>query len=387
MCLCRFIHAPHSRHRLRITLPMMKQILHYHQVMPTFLEHVFPFRAQHRPEGFHGAGFRRRSCLSTDSSVHNVPGLQRSSQQIEFCYNLKTVESSGDVDDPWTIRQCSIYHQFDIERQRALWIVIKGNQNARDFIRSRVCGDKPYVIGDSVTSALRFSLKVHLDLCKWATENWHWHIDVLERRLDDSRRALSARINNLTRWTTHERGLSITTMMTNDTEKTAVDQSTPWLPNGIITSSPTTMTGQSGGSPALQQHQSANRKLIPLTVLQKQFKFDNIQQAHSLEEKLSDCLLVLQSNARMVEQVKREYENLLLAETCPDDIKAGCDSAIRQFSRAIEGVNCDFEEAQSRVQALLHLIQERKTLVCMFFDFSSHTNERSFMVSSTIRIW
>jgi hypothetical protein len=227
-------------------------------------------------------------------------------------------------------------------------------------------GQNAYAIGDSVGSSLKFSLKIHLEFCRWATENWHWHVNALESKLQESRRALSARIGRLNQRTSIERGFSITTVLSGDTEKTAVDQSSPWLPNGSISSDPATMSGQTqvNGSPTPQQQIFSEPKSPSLIVRQRPFSFKDIQQAHSLEEKFNDCLLVLRANSQMVGQVKREYENLLESENCPNYLIKECASAVKQFARSIEGMISEFAMIQCRVETLLHLIQERKTLVC-----------------------
>ena len=365
-----FVHAPHSRYQLRISLGMMKQILHYHQVMPCFLEHIFPFRNQYTKEDFHIAGFRSQPCISEANRFARIPGLNRSGRHLEFCYNLKSVESTGESEDPWRIRQCSIYHQFDLEWQRANWIVVKGNEDARDLIRSRICGQNPYSIGDSVGSSLKFSLKIHLEFCKWAARNWHWHINLLESKLQDSRRALSARIHNLYSRTRVQRGVSVTTVSTNATEKSPVGQNGPWIPNSSTTSEPTTMgaQGKANGSPTIQQQPGSDPKVALLRVRQQAFSFKDIQQAHSLEEKVNDCLLVVQANSQVVCQLKREYHDLLDSENCPEYIVKECKSAVKEFTRSIDGICSEFMMIQCRLQTLLRLVQERKTLVRLAFS-------------------
>lgn len=354
---------------------MMKQLLHYHGVMPTFLEHVFPFRAQHRQEDFHIAGFRTQPRIESQDARSSPSALPRSGRQLEFCYNLKAAESTDDPEDPWRMRQFSVYHQFDLEIQRSVWIVIKGNEDARDLIRDRLSAHRNRSTGDTVASALKFSLMIHLEFCKWAAGNWNWYVNALESRIQESRRALSARVGGLNSRTSFQRGVSITTVLTSDTEKTAVEPSSPWLPNGSITSAPTTISGstQLDGSPKVQQQPQCDADQPSLKVRQKPFSFDDIQQAHTLEEKVNDSLLVLQANAQMVGQIKREYENLLESDSCPDKIKAECASSVKQFARSIEGISTEFETIQYRVKTLLHLTQERKTLVRVQLSMNAST--------------
>ena len=350
----------------------MKLILHYHQVMPSFLEYIFPFRNQYTKEDFHIAGFRNQPYIGETNRFAKDSGLDRSGRHIEFCYNLKAVEDTGESEDPWRVRQCSIYHQFDLKLQRANWIVVKGNEGARDLIASRICGQNPYTIGDSVGSSLKFSLKIHLEFCKWAARNWHWHINLLESKLQDSRRALTAKIHNLYSRTRVQRGFSVTTVSTNATEKSPVAQQGSWLPNSSTTSEPMTIgaQGRISGSPTIQQRLGSDPKSAFLRVRQQPFSFKDIQQAHSLEEKVNDCLLVVQANTRVFCQLRGEYENLLDSDSCPDYILKECRSAVKEFTRSIDGICSEFMMIENRLQSLLRLVQERKTLVRFAFSFA-----------------
>ena len=343
---------------------MMQQLLHYHEVMPSFLEHTLPFKAQHRQGDFHVPRFRSQPCLKKQSSVAGLSGFARSGRQIEFCYNLKTAESTGEVEEPWRMRQFSIYHQFDLEVQRSVWIAIKGNEDAKNLIQARLTGSQPWSIGDSVASSLKFSLKIHLEFCKYSTENWHWFVDALDGRIQESRRALFATIGHFNTQASSPRGVSFTTV---STEKTAFEQSKPWLPDGSFSSAPMTMSGklQSDGSPNIPQQQGCDSKSASLNVRRIPFSFDEIQQAHKIEEKVSNCLLALQANSQMVSQIVREYQNLLESDDCPEYLK-DCQAAIKQFARSIEGISAEFETIQCRLKTLLELIQERKQLVLSY---------------------
>src|SRR5688572_3951480 len=99
----RFVHAPHSRERLRISLKMFVCALTHHQVMPAFLDFIFPFGLQEYLQDFYFSGFREDTRLLSTGLI--IPNLGRSGREIRLCYSLKSVEASnGNTSWPWSIR-------------------------------------------------------------------------------------------------------------------------------------------------------------------------------------------------------------------------------------------------------------------------------------------
>ncbi|OCL06941.1 hypothetical protein AOQ84DRAFT_342611 [Glonium stellatum] len=168
---------------------MLMSTLSYHQVMPTFLDFLFPFGQQEYPQDFHFSGFRHQSRLREVDRGLRIPELGRSGKDFQLCYSLKSVESSkGQVEWPWSIRQMAIYHSFDFESGRTVWIVIKGNRLMRNRVKQTTGANKRSRLFDTPSHALSAALETHLVYSDWSAENWRWYINFLEEQLQTSTR-------------------------------------------------------------------------------------------------------------------------------------------------------------------------------------------------------
>ncbi|KFY80124.1 hypothetical protein V499_01013 [Pseudogymnoascus sp. VKM F-103] len=187
-CRFIFIHAANnSRQQLRITRKMMLRILSYHQVMPGYLDFLFPFGLQSVPRDFRFSAFREQTLLNSPARGPAVPGLGRSGRQIQLSFNLKGVSCTSDAkvslrEKRWSQRQAAVHHQFDVELGTTLWILTKGNLELKDRIQD-VTGKDGRLEDRSfgtVAQCLISSLAVHLLLCQWSCEDWRWYILWLE---------------------------------------------------------------------------------------------------------------------------------------------------------------------------------------------------------------
>ncbi|KFY38315.1 hypothetical protein V494_04414 [Pseudogymnoascus sp. VKM F-4513 (FW-928)] len=164
---CRFIFihaADNSRQHLRITRKMILRILSYHQVMPDYLDFLFPFGLQSVPRDFRFSAFREQTLLKSPARGPAVPGLRRSGRQIQLSFNLKGVHCSSGAEVPtrdkiWSPRQAAVHHQFDMELGTTLWILTKGNLELKERIQD---------------------MTIHLLLCQWSCGDWRWYILWLE---------------------------------------------------------------------------------------------------------------------------------------------------------------------------------------------------------------
>jgi hypothetical protein len=164
--------------------------------MPTFLDFVFPFGQQVHAQDFHFSGLREDSRLGVKSKGVAVPELDRSGTELQFCYNLRSVEqTSGSPGLPWSIRQSAIYHSFDLKNGRAVWISVKGNKLIKNRILEASSSASLSDI-DTPSKAFSASLATHLLLCDWSGENWRWYINDLENQLRDlTRNALATPVD------------------------------------------------------------------------------------------------------------------------------------------------------------------------------------------------
>ncbi|KAF2644778.1 hypothetical protein P280DRAFT_476771 [Massarina eburnea CBS 473.64] len=187
-----FIHARHSRAFLRISYPMICFLFSYLQVMPAFLDFIFPFGDQEHAQDSYFAGFKEECYLGAQHRGLKLPQLGRSGSEMRLCFNLRSIEESPrQIGLPWSIRQVAVYHTFDFETAKSVWVTVKGNMEIKDRITELVNSNPSRVktVGDAFAETLR----VYLLLCNWALENWRWYINDLEKSVQSSTQtALSA---------------------------------------------------------------------------------------------------------------------------------------------------------------------------------------------------
>jgi hypothetical protein len=162
---------------------MFKFLFSYHQVMPSFLDFIFPFGKQVYPQDSYFSGLREDARFAPGTDNTGLTALGRSGSGLRLCYNLRSVEPTKDDPSlPWTIRQSAVYHQFDTNTGAALWIVVKAN----NLINTRMIeATEATLRSRSSTRAEAFSatLRSHLIMCDWSGENWRWYINDLETQL------------------------------------------------------------------------------------------------------------------------------------------------------------------------------------------------------------
>jgi hypothetical protein len=366
--LCRFIHAPHSREKLRISKSMMMQILTYHEVMPAYLSQLSPFGRQHYQQDFHYGGFQSASRIETTDGTVSIPELGRSGRQLEFCLNLKSVERTTDSHRPWSTRQCSIYHQFDLLSQRAVWIVVKGNDYMRNLISTRLRARQIYSHEPhgSVSGDLEFSLWLHLEFVKWSVENWHWYISSLEQSLQDKTRSMtSAPVSDASMLDqSYEERLA--PVFPARAQGTRGDMWRTFLrPSKTGTMASWTSSRQTNiqGSWTADEEKTLNVAAPRPAVQQAPVSFEGLQHLHFLEEKANDTALNVQSNTQVLRRLKQEYVNLFDSQDCLPDIAEEARTGMDRFQRTIDSTCSEFAMIEARLRSLISLIENRKALV------------------------
>lgn len=185
-CRFVFIHAPNSRAALKITRPILNFFFSYHQVMPEFLDFIFPFGKQENARDAHFSGLREDSRIQQASRGLYIEPLNRSGRELRLCYNLRSVERSpGQQDLQWSVRQTAVYHSFDLEAGRSLWINVKGNKLMKNRVFETIGSPRPPRLG-STSQCFSTSLAQHMMFCEWAGEEWRWYINDLENKLHAS---------------------------------------------------------------------------------------------------------------------------------------------------------------------------------------------------------
>lgn len=317
------MNAPNARDRLKVDREMFARILTYHQVMPSYLDLVFAFGKQEHPKDFHFCGFRADSRLDNDAPKLELRERRRSGRELRMCYSLRSVESvESQRHWPWSIRQCAVYHAYDVETELATWIVIKANKVIRNRIKSIVDNRTPSVQNSFALEypALKSALDTHHMICSWSTESWRWYINFLEQRFQQ----ISAK--TLTESTT--------------LESLRQEMSAP-------VAAPNSDTGNERNGRDEQQGTS----------------FDQLQDVHFVEEKTNEALLVVKGNQDVLDSLRQHYQDSFDMLRYDDDLDVSQFQAIPRFRDRVERVRKELVMQQHRLETLLKMIADRRSLV------------------------
>ncbi len=187
-----FIYGNHSRARLRITEPMLKELLSYHQVMANYLDFVFLFGQNSGPNDMRFSGFREQTYLRPPVTPKGLENLGRSGRGYEVSYNLKTVQLKTE-DDPasWSVRQAGVYHAFDVLYGTTTWAITRALSNEKHDLKERIeeltgpagrLEDRTFY---SPEDCFRSSLSIHSVMIHWASESWRWYLQWLDEMVEE----------------------------------------------------------------------------------------------------------------------------------------------------------------------------------------------------------
>jgi hypothetical protein len=381
-----FIYAPHSRERLKTTRQMLMFVFTYYQIMPDFIDFIFPFGKQLYAQDFHFSGFRHEERLSEDDRGLNISHLGRSGQDVRMCYSLKSVEpSKGQTNWPWSIRHTAVYHSFDVSTGRSFWTFIKGDLLIKKRIEEASTSRRPTSTRsfETLSSALSSSLATHLVIFEWCREHWRWYINFLEHALEEkSRETLLASLDKPRLQVvneTPEEGIQhitsadicaspASTFRTSTLGKrslfslrtsrsTSTFRSNKHLIEDTIVHVPHLQLGSGGPNgvrkPTMELEDEDDDDL----------SFTDLQRVQFLEEKTNETLLVLDANIIVLCDVKRTYRDLLAREEWPESLKGDCERSITKFETTTASVIRDLRMQHARVQMILRTLVDRKSLV------------------------
>jgi hypothetical protein len=384
-----FIHAPHSRGRLRISQNMFQYLVTYHQVVPEFLDFVFPFGWQEYPQDFHFSGFREETHLLPTENRLQIPELGRSGRDFCMCYSLKSVEKSGDQ-WPWSIRQTAVYHSFDVETGKMFWIIVKGNELMRERIK-----DATQPVGttkggfENNGMAFVSTLETHLILCDWSGEEWRWYINFLETSLENlTRRSLAIRINKTSSILGGEDAIESEA----DGFKARRRKTTSWKVKMHLAPPTPPLEPSSQPDLELQSMQMLSPSPPPppggppppqsMTINgapsapgrdpsdPPEFSFHDLQNVQFLEDKVNEAIQVFKANSNILKEIRSFYGSTLQNGDLPKELLANCSRELARFERRITGIINDTLMHQSRAETLLRLLADRKSLVCPHHQLS-----------------
>lgn len=364
ICRFLFLYSKNSRSRLYTTRDMLMLALSYHQVLPWFLEFLFPFGKQTEQHDFRFSSLRHKSYVDYEPTLA-VKHLDRSGQDIHMCYNLKAVEpTSTNKLMPWSVRQTVIYHSFDTINGQSFWIVLKGNNSMSEDLRPET--NRMRWQGDDVSKTRELSftacLQTHLSVCGWACENWRPYINHLQIKMDQL-------TNQSIRTEVVAAPLPMPTLDTDDLFSTQparrgtqiLRRLTTWRGNTNKDTYDSQKTGMSTTLSDLDMLEKAPRvQATPIETVERapypEIKMSDLQKAQKIEEDTTDALFYLRSNVKIVKALRERYREF---PSMTPPMKA----AVSRFDSQLQDVIYELEMHESSLETLLKLFVERKNLV------------------------
>lgn len=352
---------------------MLTLVFTYHQVLPSFLDFLFPFGNQQYTQDLHFSGFKCEDRTSDLDCGLRIPELGWSGRDFQFCYNLKSVEpSKGQPEWPWSIRQLALYHSFDVETGRSNWILIKGDQLLKERIESATGprGLPETSHFGTVDRAFASTLATHVIVCDWSVENWRWYINFLEEALQTTTRpALSAMVDPLPS-SMPDAKLSML--------RQCADPSIGVAKFHSVLGRPSAHTYHLGDRPVsicntLSDSNLAAPKFdyqaVPqnVTIGPQDFFFGDLQRIQFIQEKANESLLVLKLNADVLTELRQHYRPSCGSDGWLRELTFKCKREVSRFEKRVIAVESDLRMQQSRTETLLRLLADRKSLVCHVF--------------------
>jgi hypothetical protein len=93
------------------------------------------------------------------------------------------------------------------------------------------------------------------------------------------------------------------------------------------------------------------------------FSVKTLQQVQFIEDKTNEVLLILESNIKILNCLKKHYQTILESAACPPEFKSDCKTQIAYFERRVANIVGDLEIQLSSANTLLQLLENRKSLV------------------------
>ena len=95
---------------------------------------------------------------------------------LEICYILRTYERHGrpDLNDPWSLRQSLVYHKYDRETEKSVWIFVQLFQRCKDALWKEFAEVKPWHV-----------MRPHQLFLRIILPDWRWYFDYQRRFLQE----------------------------------------------------------------------------------------------------------------------------------------------------------------------------------------------------------
>ena len=379
---------------------MLTQALSYLQVIPDFLDLLYPLGERDIAQDFYSGSFTQRTHLSNTTQAMQVPERLWSGFDFQLCYSLKSVErSERQTEWPWSIRHCAAHHTFDVKNVRSAWVIVKGDRLMERRINAATSTRGPPALStyETVDTAFIAAMRTHLIVFNWSAENWRWYINFLEDRFEElSKGAISFDANVPTSplekrasFAIGRRTNSQTTQTPNQSQRSRIFSFPRFSRSNTQETDKMPTVPEQQPSPEKRFHinpRSGKKQPLPpgKTIVspgtptsptvqydthgQRLFSFRHLQDMQDLEESVNEMVLVLRLNANTAMQVCHFYRSLFENKELPKTIREHCLGDLTQFERRLHDIEGNSSAHVLRAEALLRLIADRKTLVCLSQD-------------------
>lgn len=399
-------------------------LLTYHQIMPSFLDLVFTFKARQRP--LTCALFRHENYLDENAPSLSLPHLGRSGIQIQHAFNLLTVEPADSPDErnQWPLRHASLYHSLDLKTGRAVYILMKGNGKLAKRIKDATDRNRHLRPDTPRTPEQSFlaSLQVHLLMLEWSVESWSEYIDSMEETLRAN--SVEARVAPVATVTSpislaqsfHRQGSSFsargpprTGLSRQGTTQTAASRpgttsrgsqhgslaEEPATPSPPVSPpvSPTRRTNRSlsgfparigsrsfsgllrrtsgvseGGSLAREREyavdEGRDQLIDQLTELENRFSFNELQRLSLTGDEIDRSILALEQSRDVVSQLQEQYQTVVASHAFTTLLEgAKCNAEVAGFFRRVRSILHDMGVHRRRLQDLSRTVENDKHMV------------------------
>ena len=299
--------------------------------MPLFLDFVFSFGRQLHQQGLRFSRFKDEKGLpawwASTLTKHSV----QTQEEIRVCYNLWSAERLPvNHAFPWCIRQTAVYHTFDQDTGKTLWIILKDSASLESELHKAHISVSSSGAG-IVIDSWRAALSVHSVIFDWSGENWRWYLNDMEERAE----VLTEKILR-TRFS-HELE---TRSFHPPTREYAVTKDT---------------SGNQRDHPEILLHSEPDPH--------SDLTFSDLQQIHFLEEKVQEALLVAQMNIQVLDSLAKYQHDRMPSIAMNSYLKLTPHTQEALYHPCEDEVIRDFKTSQTQLKSLLHLLENRKHLV------------------------
>lgn len=339
---------------------MLLLLMTYHQVLPVYLDFLFPFGFQQYPRDPYFSDFRAQDRFPEAVRGLNIPGLARSGRDIRMCYTLKSAERTNKSSPAtWSIRQTSVYHSFDIETGRSTWVVVKGDNLIKQRLQQATNSieNNENVRGGSVAKLFASTFIAHEVLCDWAGQNWRWYLNDLEERVQmETRQAASVLVNHTDIEQPKGRFLRAETGIRDNSPQRPAPMSIPQMP----LSPPPTYPPGSPPLPGPRPDQKPKDRIG--------FGLEQVQMVQYVQDKAGEALLVIESNANVISEIREYYQSVMNAEGWPDELKSKCGGDTARFDKSAGTAEKNLRQQYRRAETLRSFLEDRKAIVRTSLD-------------------